>query len=335
MSILITADLHWTDNVRDAYRHGIVKRLCNLIRKHHVEMLLILGDLTEAKEGHSAELVNEITDHVHELSLLCDVIILQGNHDYKGNPDHPFFAFLSHIPHVRWIRVPTLGVHLHDLTEGVQPVLEKAIFLPHTSNYGRDWKDLDLNQDWIFAHNTFAGADGGNGRKLSGIPTSVFPKRARVIAGDVHIPQERYVGSPYTVDFGDDFEPRVLMIQGKKVTSIPIGGPQKRLVEVYSPTELLKQKGLNEGDILKVKMHIASGEYDRWPEYQDKIRKWGEARGFIVHMTQPIIAGKGQPSRKKTNVTTKSDEELLKAYAKSRRVDERTLQTGLTLLRKS
>src|SRR5205814_1607714 len=104
-----------------------------------------------------------------------------------------------------------------------------CLFLPHTNNYKRDWKGLDFSKyQWIFAHNTFQGANIGP-RRLEGIPTSIFPRNAKVISGDIHVPQHfgpiEYVGAPYRIDFGDDYEPRVLFLSTKDekrcIESIP------------------------------------------------------------------------------------------------------------------
>ena len=102
MTALAIADLHLTEKRRDAYRFAVMEYIAELIEKHNVSTLLILGDLTEAKDYHPATLVNDIVDIFYSFSCLAEVIILTGNHDYI-EADCPFFHFLKHFKRIRWI----------------------------------------------------------------------------------------------------------------------------------------------------------------------------------------------------------------------------------------
>ena len=95
MNSLVTGDWHFSDNPRDDYRHAYMKKLMRLIKRKKVNNLIVLGDLTEEKDRHSAWLVNQVVLHFAELSQLCKIYILRGNHDYV-DPDTPFFSFLGH-----------------------------------------------------------------------------------------------------------------------------------------------------------------------------------------------------------------------------------------------
>jgi len=324
MTTLITADLHLGDNPRDVYRHKFMEQLPALLKKHKATRLLVLGDLTEEKDRHSAWLVNKMVEYFFVLHQVCQVMILRGNHDYI-DINNPFFRFLQCIEGIGWIDRPYEA--------------DGCLFLPHTTNWKRDWDKLRFEgRDWIFAHNTFEGADVGHGRKLSGIPTNIFPDD-NVISGDVHIPQKlgqvEYVGAPYTVDFGDDYEGRVLRLTKHGVTSIPLTTPQKRLVEVSELKELTKVKHVKQGDILKVRYFLAADQQPRWSEIQAAIREWSEKHGYILHTTQPVVVTNRLGGEKaKRKVIVRSDQQLLESYAKQRGVDPRTLKTGLTLMGK-
>jgi len=331
--ILVTADLHLSDNPRDAYRHEFQKELRRLVKLHKVEAVLILGDLTEEKDRHGAWLVNKVVEHMAKLAALCQVIIIRGNHDY-ADASNPFYAFLSRIDNITWVNRLTAG-------GGVLTArLGKVLLLPHSSNWEQHWEgELIDKYDWVFTHNTFQGCNIGNGRKLSGIPTNIFGE-AKVISGDIHIPQKmgpgfHYVGAPYLVDFGDDYIPRVLLISDKgKLTSLPVSGAQKRLVDITSLKDLDKQPQLNAGDILKVRFTISGELRSRWQELQGKVREWGEKNGFLVYIVQPILHEERAKPGKKAKLTTKTDEQLLLTYAKHRGIDDRTLKAGLRLLRR-
>lgn len=324
--ILITGDLHWTDNPRDEYRHQFRKWLWKYIRDHKIDHLVILGDLTESKDEHKAELVNRIVNHIYQLSKVCRITILRGNHDYASDSDNPFFEFLKHLQgEVTWINKPTIQ--------------DGFWFLPHTTNYKRDWAGLVLTEPGIiFTHNTFQGADIG-GRTIEGIPTDIFGK-AKVISGDIHVPQEfddiTYVGAPYTIDFGDVYDPRVLLIRPGTRLSIPVPGPQKTLIEAPWNPDISKiiGDGIWKGDMLKIRIKIKVGDYDRWPEMQEKIRTWASKNDYTIYMIQPILSEKPR-MLKARKVDPKSDDNLLRAYAKQNSsVDDQTLKTGLFLSRK-
>lgn len=346
MKCLIVSDIHLNDNDRDAYRHKFLRTFRDMCRKYKIDVAITLGDLTDSKDRHPAWLVNQIADHFYKLAGICqDVIILLGNHDYQ-EADNPFFRFLQRIDGVTWINAPT------DENNAQCPVLKRfgaCLWLPHTTDYKRDWANLDLNRyDRIFAHQTFSGVlIGPNKQPFSGgIPLDVLPQTEpnQVISGDIHVPQKlgpvTYVGSPYLIDFGDDFSPRVLMmdIDGSgrfgSLQSIPCPGPQKRLVEISGPGDMAKHiKSMNEGDILKIRVARTAAQMDRWPEMKDEIRKWCDKQGFIPHVIQPALDQSKRMIASKAIGESRSDDQVLRDYAKSRDVKEPILKAGLSLLR--
>jgi predicted phosphodiesterase len=324
---LILSDPHLNDLVRDEYRHKFFTRLPDLARKHKVDEVMILGDITDQKDRHPARLVNRIVDHLFALAApVRQVTILQGNHDYL-NPEWPFFGFINKIPNVRWINV-------------VQSRGDD-LYLPHTSNHVKSWSPENVQMegwDYIFAHNTFAGAVSEAGFKMvDGIPLDVFPRGAKVISGDVHVPQKlgcvTYVGAPYTINFGDQFEPRVLLLD-KELRSLPVEGPRKRLLEVTAGGKLTKPIGASEGDMLKIRVRLNFEQAAKWWEFRQATYKWGEKYGLVVENVEPIL----QVDVNRTHILTtrgaqhKSDADLLRAYAKRFGVDDLTLQVGLKLL---
>ena len=330
MSALVTADLHLSSNPRDRYRFAAMERLADLIEDNTVSTLIIPGDLTEEKNFHSAELVNDVVELVHILSEITDnVIFMMGNHDYK-DADTPFFYFLRHLKNVDWIRTPCVSE-----VEGLAP---RCLFLPHTPDYARDWKGLDMrDMDWIFAHNTFEGAATEHGRRLSGIPTTVFPKGARVVAGDIHTPQTvdcvTYAGSPYTVDFGDAFEPRVLLLKDHTMKSIPLPGPQKRLLTL-EPGYKLKDLDLIEGDVVKVQYKLPNEAREKWPEMRDKMREQLQALGCLVYAVQPVIDKTKRAGSVVSKRRVNTDDAMVRMFAQQNKVSDDVLATGLALTEK-
>lgn len=326
MPTLVTGDLHLSPNPRDSYRHKIVRKIVRLAERLRVDRTLILGDLTEEKDRHKDFLVNRVVEHVRAFARLGPVIINQGNHDYLTDPDMSFFRFLRHLPQVRWIDRPTAF-----LADG----LGRVMFLPHTRDYKRDWKGMSFKRyAYIFAHGSFTGAELGHGRMVTdGIPRKVFPRDARVISADIHIPQRvgnvTYVGAPYTIDFGDSYDARVLLIDDDRVKSIPIEGPQKRLIEFRGALDEIVG---NEGDIVKLRVELARKDVPNWPALRNKLRDAITQQDMIAHSIIPkIVETKGTRVIIKKSID-KSDEQIMRDFAKSRSLDDGTLKHGERLL---
>lgn len=337
MTTIITADLHLAEGVRDRYRLDFQKRLRSAITRRNADCLVILGDLTEAKDRHSSWLVNQVVDALHALAQLCPVLILQGNHDYKDE-EWPFFRFVDKLNGVMWLS----EVEFMDKeTDGFPPELGRTLFLPHTNDHKRDWKGIDFKSaDTIFAHNTFEGADAGFGRILRGIPIDVFPKDATVYSGDIHVPQElgpvTYVGSPYTVDFGDSFKPRYLMIEDNgNVKSIGCGGPQKRVFDINSPSDL-ETVEVGQGDIVRVRVHLASRDGDKWIKEYAKIRAWADEAGVMLTNVMPVTTALEKSKRVRGNSDVerqrKSDVDFIQEYGQRRGASKNQIKRAINLL---
>jgi len=323
MRLLVTADLHLTDNPRDEYRWEFMDEFAEIARNRKLDRIVILGDLTEEKDNHGARLVNRMARLLYRLGEICPVFIMMGNHDYH-NEGHPFFAFVDLIPSLIWVD----HVKEHRLMPG-------CLFLPHTRNYKKDWANVKLTgHQWVFAHNTFTGAEIGFGRGLEGIPLDVFPETIRVVAGDVHKPQRlgpvTYVGPPYTVDYGDDYRARLLLLEHDKAKSVIVDGyPQKRLIEVALLAELDgASKHVNAGDIVQVRVTVESME--RWKEAHDYVIEWCSKRSLIANLIKPVLMSKRKVKRYK--VTSKADDlELLEQYGKRHDLTNNTLNVGKAL----
>lgn len=328
--ILFTGDIHLNPNPRDSYRHKFMaETLPALVSKHKVDVLVILGDLTDEKDFHGAWLVNRVVRYLHELGKICLVFVLKGNHDYT-DPNNPFFAFLSSVPGVHWVNTPTLNISS----------LDDVMLLPHTGNWKRDWKDLEFrHRRLILTHQTFQGAKVGP-RELEGIPLDIFPEDARIISGDIHVPQTfdvvTYTGAPYLCNFGDDYAPRVLLWNGKgRPQSVPVPGPQKRLLEISSLGELKDcLRMVNAGDICKVRVALYAKDHAQWPQMQERVRKWGAENDLQMYTVQPkIISQKGKATARR-QVDTRTDRQLVELYSEARAIGVPTRKTGLELMDK-
>lgn len=180
------------------------------MRSLEIELVFILGDLTDLKDRHPSKLVNRIVDNL--MLVEADFAILKGNHDYR-DPDWPFFHFLRVVGgqgKVEYFRDP-----------GLLPLRDyKVVMIPHTNDIVGARKSMrkELEKaDYVFLHHTFKGAIASNGHELDGTNASLFAEPAGgVFSGDIHVPQSvgnvEYVGAPYVIRFGDTYEPRLIVL---------------------------------------------------------------------------------------------------------------------------
>lgn len=337
MKVLVTADLHLSANPRDAYRHDFQKQLRAIVKKRKIDCVVICGDLTEEKDHHGAWLVNKVVEHIARLAKLCDVVIIKGNHDYVDEHS-PFYEFTKRIRGVCWYGQ---SCDVPDLIPASLNKLGSVMIVPHIPGLKRS--PSSKQYDWVFTHLTFQGADVG-GRKVKGVPLDCFG-RAQVISGDIHVPQTMgkvtYVGAPYLVDFGDHYQPRILLLDKGMMKSLPVTGAQKRLVSIHTLKELepgsTPIRNVSPGDILKVRYLVTPENKADWQNIQKRIREWGDQFGVMIYTIQPVMLEslREQPRKKALRkASTKDDEALLRSYAKHRQIDERTLKVGLNLMRR-
>lgn len=280
MSILLVGDLHLTTLPRDAYRWEVFTQLRSIIKKETPKHLVLLGDLTDEKDRHTAELVNRITDAIPFMQTPIapgvdgpEVHVVRGNHD-GIDPKWPYFHFLSRLSRVTFYPQPS-----HVLMFG-----KKVLVLPHSRDPLHDWQKVDFHCDYVFAHVTVKGATSESGVALrSALGSDYFRERnVRVLSGDVHVPQTlrpvTYVGAPYPIRFGDNFKPRVILLDGNKERSIDLHSIQRLMLDIHDADELDKVK-CGKGDQAKVRLHLPSDRLSTWLKQRkaitDRCRKIG------------------------------------------------------------
>lgn len=271
-SILLTADWHWTDKARDRYRFGLVDWIANRSHEWDLDGIVIAGDLTDSKDRHSAWLVNEVCMRIEQLTALCPVAIVRGNHDCVDE-GYAFFSFLSRFPHVSFVNdaaLLTFGetsvVAVAHHRDGNQAV-KKAI------QYGRSARRPGL----VVMHQTLAGAKASSGHVLDGLDPSAFRAiRFQVWSGDVHVPQTigsvQYIGAPYSIRFDDSFEPRVVVWRDGRHRSETFHTIRKMTLYVDDENGFAVEDGIvQDGDQVKVRVKLPRHRYVEWPVIRQRI----------------------------------------------------------------
>jgi len=240
-------------------------KLAAVCLEHRVRTLCILGDLTDAKDFHSNAFTNRIADWLVDLyqrSGVSALYILVGNHDYYQQ-GFPNFKFMRHVKGFHYVDVPT------DVS-GMSEEEATVFMLPYAKHPAAEWHGLDFTQyQFVFMHQTVTGAIASNGQRMDGESLPDLASAGKVYSGDIHVPQVigpvEYVGSPYQVHFGDNFEPRVVLMKRHGAQSISFKGvfPRRRMITVASLAEL-KNYELKAGDYAKVRLKLPRAEHHEW-----------------------------------------------------------------------
>jgi len=338
MNSILLSDTHFTDNPRDDYRFDVFPWLVDVLLKHAVKDLYILGDLTEAKDRHSSRLVNRIVDNLLKLYRqggLLKIHILRGNHD-GIDPDRPFFRFLQHLPCVEYVATPFL----------FSACDKRILMLPHTTEPETAWKDVGLREaDVVMMHATVHGARGENNFELRGVPLVLLrdAMRAKIYSGDVHVPQKvgpvEYVGAPYPVRFGDAFKGRVILLKDYGTAeSIHFPTIQRLVITLDPSDDSMVIKGGDDayaGDQVKFKVKLAPSDYLDWSKIKDQVQSLCKDIGLElcglelerVQVKRPRI---GAPTV--TSVQRKTPDDVFLTYCAEAKVSEDVTEAGANLL---
>lgn len=298
---LITSDLHLVASPSTEYRWGLFPWLEKTLKEERVQTLLILGDLTDAKDNHPAELVNRTVKALNSLPVER-VVVLAGNHDWLRE-GHEFFRFLNHLPNIEFITKPT---------EDKEVKGELCYFLPYSKNPAKDWAGWDFGHyRYVFMHQTIKGARASNGQKMEGESLPDLSAAGKVYSGDIHVPQVigpvEYIGSPYHVHFGDDFDPRLVLIEkgGRAVDLHYREAPRRVAVRVPSLRELnRKLLFAKPGDMMKVVVELNDAEKHEW----SKIRR--EAQGMLREARVDLHGLEMEVMRSDRRITASAPERL-------------------------
>ncbi len=323
MSVILTSDVHLNEKPSENFRWG----LFDWLLQQKADELILCGDITDAKDRHSAQLVNRLCDKLIALSDKLKVIWLAGNHDFF-DPRVPFFRFLNNSPNITYIHEPKI----EELSIG------KATFIPACVK----WNFKLQVFPYVFTHVTFNGAKAENGTLLSGVdPHLLDHYDGRCFSGDIHVPQKigkniEYIGAPYHIRFGDSFDPRIIFINNDgKTKDLYYPAPKKQVFDIFHPDDLLKKQG-DSGDHVKVRYYLKRSDYSEWRRYKEEIHSIAEEKGWLLFGVEsiPVELVKVNNSDKGSIVQGfKQPLELILDYAKRNRISDEYIDIGKGLLK--
>lgn len=328
---IFTSDLHFTARPKDDYRWDIFPWLTRRIKAWNIDALFILGDLTDQKNHHPAELVDRLVREFEALSKLCKIKILKGNHDYE-DPRIPFFRFLSQIP----------GVSFYCEPASFKLAGDRFLMLPHSRKEVKQvWRHFKFDEyDFVLTHITIVGSMASNGYEMEeGVDQRTFSRQrlgnAVAISGDIHVPQKAsglyYCGSPYPVRFGDIFKPRVLLWNGEKLKSVSRGTISKASITISSVDELV-ESGLTEGDQVKITFLLPRSQFADWEQHRADLRVTAERMGLEVHGIALRQSDAGRKTLKSRQTTKGTDTDVFRTFCKNQKLSPVLRKAGEKLI---
>ena len=275
-----------------SYRWTLFPWLADQCRVEKVKTLLVLGDVTDSKDQHNAELVNHVVREFDKLrAAVPRIVILMGNHDFLRD-GNMFFKFLDALPGIEVVTSPSEDKDIKG---------ESTFFLPYSKNPVKDWDGLDFSHyRYMFMHQTVKGARSSNGQEMEG-ETLPPLNAAKVYSGDIHVPQiigaVEYVGSPYHVHFGDSFKPRcVLLERDGNAVDLFMKSPRRITMKVKSLEEL-KATALHEtraGDQVKLRLGLDEADRHDWKRIKRQAIDFLVAHDVDVHAVELVAGASGE-----------------------------------------
>tara|TARA_R100001143_G_C3356875_1_gene132980 strand:- start:1668 stop:2753 length:1086 start_codon:yes stop_codon:yes gene_type:complete len=357
---LLVADAHWTDDPREAGRFELFKALVRICKNEKVDRVLFLGDITDKKDRHSGRFINQLIKNFRYLydnvMPQTEIEVLIGNHDFT-DPENPTFLLLEELGIRVFVR-PEL-VTLKDVT---------AAYMPFTRDPVIDWAVYEQGlsaADVIFIHQPLEGAKSENGMVLEhGLHPNyfdIYAKGTPVFAGDVHVRQKcgpvQYIGAPYKIHFGDEYEGHVSIYDTETKKEHPLklhlGIPEKRLVtlaysheagmddislfEDYEGTKSLSPDSqlakLKKGDLLKVRIVIMRNELEHWDDCEERVRRACEHHEFELCGIELDVRVDGDSDDDLAGLAHETDENVLKRFCEKEELSVDVLDAGLSIIR--
>lgn len=333
MSFIFTSDIHLDDSPANEYRWGLFPWLKEQAIKNKVDYVIIGGDITDRKDNHEAVFVNRIIDSLVDLAKSVRVIVYKGNHDFIDE-DTPFFKFIN-----------LMG--MENLVYYIKPTERRlndknCLFLPCTRNHTEVWEDLDFSKyDIIFCHETFKGAISESGIRLDGISSDIFAgASARVISGDIHVPQRlsniEYCGAPYRIRFGDSFDARVILYDKDVIKNLHYPCMRKHTVELFDSEDTSWVDTVSEGDQVKFRVNLKRSDMHDWDRHKQKLLQLAKAHKITVHGVELKLLNKQlKLNEKKDSSEAKkiSTEDFYQSYCLREKIGPYEKELGASLLR--
>lgn len=326
MNQIILSDLHLTDNPLDSYRFGVFDWIIELSLVLKPRRLMLLGDITEKKDKHNAQLVNNILESLSRLFEhgLPSLVIITGNHDFIEQ-SRPYFKFLGFLNHINFITEPK--------------IINEDLYLPYSKDPIKEWDKFVGPFRYAYMHQSVQGGVTQSGQKLTSVlPADFFKGKVKeVFSGDLHTPQQieniTYIGAPYHIYFGDNYQGRILhMSESGKITPYLGMFPKKYHCTVQHQD--LPDVVLKTGDQIKITVKLDPVEFPMYKKIKQDLKNYVQEIGAVlcgidlVSTVQKI----GLKTEQKKDKQQKSDKELILQFARRQKLTLAHIEGALKII---
>jgi DNA repair exonuclease SbcCD nuclease subunit len=339
--ILIINDTHLDDNPSNEYRWKVFDFAKAELDKGGYDLFLHLGDVLDRKDKHKSQLVNRTVNSFLEIrDKYCPISILGGNHDYTVDRNHCFLRFVSKYENITFIDKPTYWKR------------DQFLFLPHSRVAEIEWEEWlpiinDPNLKFLFIHQSIIGSKVSNFHELNcGLDPNFFKNvSAKIVSGDIHVPQTlrkvNYPGTQHPVSFGDDYQPRMSVIEDGKLRFIDIKTIKRPHIkkEVNSFDDLLVDlKKLKKEDQVKITLLLDRNLIHKWAELKAQTINYCKDNAIELHdiRMEKIVETKASDEIKdyiKSNIKSLSSKDVLLKFAQTEKISGSLLDIGLKLFK--
>lgn len=316
MTYLLTADWHLDDQPANEYRWQAFSHIRDIKAQHRdISQVFVLGDMVDRKDRFTAALVNRL---LQEMDSAPPMTVLRGNHDTTMRPP----CYFDWLPN--YVSEP-------------YEVADDLLLLPFTAHPNEDWANWMpfTNYRSVFMHATVTGARISHGIVLENPSFPILPQNVKFYSGDIHHPQTlgslTYVGAPHPVNYGDDYDCRMLLIDEtdyEVVEEIPLSPPRKLLLDIKSIHDLSRHRP-RAGDQVRLRLNCDPSAIEEIDKIQAQIDKWAKSHGVAsigveVIVNAPLSSGVD---------TSQTPEAILRQFARQERLTDEVLAVGLDLLK--
>jgi len=326
---LITADWHLDENPINEYRWKFLSWLSDYVDNNNIERIVFLGDLTERKDRHSSKLVNKIFDYFVELTKKCYIVFVKGNHDFST--EIPFFSFIGRLNNVMFVNN---FVNRNGFKSGLE-----ELFIGYMNEQGwEENKDVIMNlvknpeKTIVFTHQHLKGLFINNADTGGDIDLKFFKNFKYVFSGHIHQNMEIenfiYVGSPYQVDFGDENNGFIYILDGDNLEKIKYETISKLSIVLNDVSEVENYK-IKKDDLVKVKLYTNRTDLSKINELRKEIKSHIDKNGGKLVSFDFVSDNK--PIQIET-IKNETDEEIITKFCKNNNLSDEFLRIAFDML---
>jgi len=203
-----SASIEWLENTTDYFRNFFFPLVENETKHGHNPIIVIAGDFFDNRQYIDIDVLNKAMDIMEEMSLLCPVYVMTGNHDIYKKKDTDITS----------LRVFEKYKNVTVIPETIALTIQNKhtfLLVSWVGDFSKENKMIAKYKDkyeYIVLHTEISGMSYDNNRPIiNGVNLSPVDENCHIFSGHIHKRQSNskamYLGSPYHMtksDVGND-----------------------------------------------------------------------------------------------------------------------------------